>query len=375
MIASTLERLLSLLGVDPEFADAVLGDLAEEHSSRLIRDGSAAADWWYTHEALRSAPYLLVEVVRLASWRSRAWAAGIMAAAACITTVSLMALSVGTRRPARLVIPSGSSEHGLVVNNLRPFQIPVTVLDSAGRVLPDTGVQYRWVSGMPMPVTPGGLVTCSQPGDAVMHVSLGPLLTELLLRCRPVHDIRSGRMINLVVGDAIDVPFLAVDAEDREVTMLSGQITIQDSSVATVEAGEQGRLVRGRAPGSTGLNVKVGDKALFMSVHVYEPVSTIDGIKPGQHVALPVRLSGAETHSWMLAAAPEGYYVAVIPDGDEQNLLRLSIVGARCVPALDSHSFFCLAQHDATVFVYRSGESNQSAEVRGTLAVWRQSRP
>ncbi|MCY7380041.1 MAG: hypothetical protein LH467_11990 [Gemmatimonadaceae bacterium] len=67
--------------------------------------------------------------------------------------------------------------------------------------------------------------------------------------------------------------------------------------------------------------------------------------------------------------------MAMLPDGDEQHMPRLAIVGAYCGPALDTHSFFCLAKRDASVFVYHSRVGDQTREVNGTLAVWRQPQP
>ncbi len=64
----TTERLLESLGADPEFRDALLGDLAEEHALRVGWDGGRAADRWYRREALRVAPHLLRDGVRRLGW-------------------------------------------------------------------------------------------------------------------------------------------------------------------------------------------------------------------------------------------------------------------------------------------------------------------
>jgi len=60
-----IEALLQSLGADPDFADDVLGDLAEEFSLRCRWDGAPAARRWYYREALRTAPHLLRD------WRRR----------------------------------------------------------------------------------------------------------------------------------------------------------------------------------------------------------------------------------------------------------------------------------------------------------------
>ena len=50
----------------------------------------------------------------------------------------------------------------------------------------------------------------------------------------------------------------------------------------------------------------------------------------------------------------------------------LAIVGANCAPGLDAHSYFCLAQHDASVIVYHPQQVDSAEELSGTLAVWLQ---
>ena len=48
-----LSSLILWLAADPERRDAQLGDLAEEHADRSIRDPQGA-DRWYRRQALRS---------------------------------------------------------------------------------------------------------------------------------------------------------------------------------------------------------------------------------------------------------------------------------------------------------------------------------
>jgi hypothetical protein len=256
----------------------------------------------------------------------------------------------------------------VIVNNRRPVQLPMRVLDAAGHSLDSTGVQYRWMSGVPVSVSTTGEATCTQSGDATVRASLGPLATQLLLRCRPVRDVRALRMMNLVVGDsAQDVPFEAVDMDGQPVTLLTGDITVGDSTIATLEGGR----IRARAPGSTDVTMRVGDRQGFMSVHVYERVRTPEGIRAGQHVAVPVRLAGGEMRRWRISASPDTYYLALLPD-DAHPMPALAITGANCVPALDANSYFCLAQHDASVIVYHPQQVDPRLELIGTLAMWRQ---
>lgn len=53
------ERALEALGADPDFCEAVIGDLAEEFAIRAAWDGPVVARRWYFRESLRVAPHLL----------------------------------------------------------------------------------------------------------------------------------------------------------------------------------------------------------------------------------------------------------------------------------------------------------------------------
>ncbi len=203
-----------------------------------------------------------------------------------MTAVALLVMVACKGPPTRLVAGVADT---VVVNNQRPVQIPVHVFDGAGHQVEPTGTRYRWTSGVPVPVSATGVVTCTQSGDAKVRASLGKLITYAVLRCRPVRDVHALRMMNLVVGGAAqELPFEAVGVDGRPVTLLTGKVTIGDSTIATVE----GLRIRGRAPGSTDLTMRVGDRQAFASIHVYEPVRSPEGIRPGQHVAVPVRLAG-----------------------------------------------------------------------------------
>ncbi|MEO7086718.1 MAG: hypothetical protein ABI442_17005 [Gemmatimonadaceae bacterium] len=89
-IPQRTERLLQSLGADPDFRDAVLGDLAEEFAIRAVWDGERAARWWYRRESVRVAPHLL------RNWLGRTPARGLVRIAAAITAgwSSIFALEV-----------------------------------------------------------------------------------------------------------------------------------------------------------------------------------------------------------------------------------------------------------------------------------------
>jgi hypothetical protein len=280
--------------------------------------------------------------------------------------VMIAAICACKGAPARLV---GGVSDTVIVNNQSPVQLPVRVFDTRGHVLEKAGVRYRWISGMPVSVSATGVTTCTHAGDATVRASLGSLASNVLIRCRPVIDVRALRMMNLVVGGpAQELPFEVVGVDSQPVTMLTGRVTLEDSSIVALD----GQRVQAIAQGSTGLTMRVGDRSSYTSVHAYAPVPTPEGVRPGQHVAVAVRLAGGEMRRWRIPASPYNYYLAMLPDRDEESMPRFTIVGASCSPGMDAHSFFCLAQHDAWVTVYHPQQIDSSKVLTGVLAVWLQ---
>jgi hypothetical protein len=320
-------------------------------------------------------PHLLASSMRGANGRRRAMLMLCMAAIALAMTLTVRAV-LDARAPAQL-LAAGDRGDGVVVNNERPVQLAMRVLDARGRVLSDTGVRYRWLSGAPIPVSPRGVTTCTHSGDAVVRASLGALATQLVLRCRPVHAVRATWMANLVLGDSgTKVSFLALDARGNEVSQLRGEVGVEDSSVVTLDVAADGtRIVRPRAPGTTFLHVRIGDEGRGTSVRVYERASSVEGIGKGQLLAVPVELAGGEVRQWHLPAGPESYNLSVLPAGDTTRVPRLAIVGANCVTDMREQGLWCVALQGATVFVYHSRDGDQARAERGMLAVWRHLEP
>jgi hypothetical protein len=240
---------------------------------------------------------------------------------------ALIALHLRDGPPARLLIESGHAADGLIVNNVRPVQLSTRVLDAAGHVLPSAGVQYRWESGAPTSVTPGGVVTCTHPGDATLRASLGTVATRIRVQCRPVLDVRAPAMLDLVAGGSSrDVPFEALGTGGHRVTLLAGQITVGDSTVVSIT----GSRIRGHTPGTSSIKVLVGDRGSFTDVHVYEPVLTPERTRPDQHLA---------------------------------------VVGANCVEVVGH--LHCQAGHEASVIAYHPRDVDRALQLRGAVVLWR----
>jgi hypothetical protein len=279
------------------------------------------------------------------------------------------AIACGNGRPARLVAGNADT---VVVNGLKPEQLPMQVLDRSGNALPDTGVRYEWTSGLPITVTARGAVTCAQAGDATVRASLGTLATPILIRCRPVHEIRVlGVALNMFVGDPPqDLVVEAIDSAGRRVTEVAARVRYD----STVVALEHWRL-RPRAPGWAAVEISIGDQWAFYPVHVFERASTVDGIRPGQHLAVPVRLAAGEMRSWELPPSPPNYDFQLLPDPRTAPTGRLAVLGANCQRSSDPLSRWCFALPGASVVVY-SLRQNHSAQLwSGTLTVFREPCP
>jgi hypothetical protein len=288
---------------------------------------------------------------------------------ACAAVV-VFALAACQGAPARLVAGIADT---IVVNNGLPMQMPMHVFDAAGHALPDTGVRFQWASGAPIPVSSRGVVTCKQAGDATLRASLGPLVTPFLVRCRPVHDVYGGGVLNLVLGDSAQVlSFAPVDAAGQPVKLFTLGINY-DSAIVSLE----GWRIKARASGRTSVDLYIGDTWTHWFVSVYERASSVEGIRSGRGLAEPVRLAGGEMHSLQLPPSPPTYSVTMLPDRDTLRMPRLAIVSANCNGGfmIGQRSYWCFALAGASVVAYHPKEEHPREEWSGTIAVFRDNCP
>jgi hypothetical protein len=125
----------------------------------------------------------------------------------------------------------------------------------------------------------------------------------MLVRCRPVKRVRAERGINLLVGGpAHDFAFSAFGPDGRRVDELAGELRVEDSSIATLT----GTRIRPVAAGWTWVTVRIGDDESGTGLGVYEPVPTLEGLRPDQlMVVAPVRLARGKPIRWQL---PKGLF-------------------------------------------------------------------
>ena len=292
-----------------------------------------------------------------------------------VASGALFALAACEGPLARLVAGIADT---VVVNNESPMQMPMHVFDAAGHALPDTGIHFQWTSGVAVPVSDRGVVKCTQAGDATVRASLGPLTKSVVVRCRPVHDLLGGGPVNLVMGDPpYDLLFDAVDSAGRPVRPLNALLSVDDSTIVTRE----GWRIRARAPGTTGVDLYVGDTWTRWWVHVYEPARTFDSIRVGQHLAVPVRLAAGEQRSWQIPPSRKEFGVQILPGGDTLRVPRLAVLGANCMSRTPwdmprvPWGYTCLAWQGAVVTAYHPRNVDPRREWSGTVAVIRGDRP
>jgi hypothetical protein len=370
------DSLLRALGVDPAFADDVLGDLAEEYARRAACDGAGAARWWYVREAVRAAPHLVASAIRHTVRHEPArlalYGGGVVVTSAVVGLVLAMREGV----PVRLVAGARDGADGIVVNNVAPVQLPVRVLDEAGHLLKPNGVRYEWVSGTPLTVSPTGVVACTGRGDATVRASLGPLVTHVAVRCRPVREVESATFISLVAGEpARHLPFRAVGVDGRPVMQLRGAVRVVDRSVATLD----GARIRPRAVGETSVTVNVGDRGARIAVIVHERVRAFTGLRPDQRlVAVPVRLARGDTVRWALP--PGVLWLKYMPRREGERPPTISVEGpAACTAGdglrvyrlpSDEYGIYCAVYTDGVTAVVAHGRTGAPV-VEGWLALER----
>jgi hypothetical protein len=386
------ERVLLALGGEPAFIADLLGDLSEEYTYRAARDGVYAARLWYVREMVRSTPHLVWNAIRHGTPSARArLAASILAV---VVTFSVLTFAWLTRNgpPASLLVGGGIGSDGIVVNNLGPVPLSMSVLDARGHRLERTEVRYQRISGAPIQVSTRGVIKCTRPGDAIVRASLAPLHRDFVIHCEPVRTIRDAGWGNLVLGQPAGT--LTVDAiglDGQPVTRIAARLRVEDSTIATLDS--SGRL-RPLRPGQTKIDIEIGDRRAGAFVTVYEPVRTFEGLRPDQRlVVAPIRLTRGASIRWPL---PTGvFFLTFSADSSEvpptrgfvglgsgssptvQSPVNMSVAGLiMCtrMPELQPSVLwvYCRARAPGATLILRHSGPGGPNEIVGSLALERQ---
>jgi hypothetical protein len=272
------------------------------------------------------------------------------------------------REPGAAVRLLAGAADTVVVNNRRPVSMPVVALDASNRVVPASGIHYVRTGGDSLDINVDGVVTCTQRGDATVRASLGAINTEVLLRCRPVKRLHIAGPIQFVLGDSSQViPLEALGVDDNAVDLIAGTVATMRANVVGVETGLR---VTARTAGVSLTEVVVGDEHARVGVHVYEPVTTLDGLRADQRlVSMAMRLESGEMRRWQLPAG--NWMLTMMPYEDVDAGLRLRVEGAVCVPArLTIRRIVCESKERWNVVVYNPSPMTAPART-GSLLVKR----
>lgn len=365
-------RLLQALGADSALAEDLAGDLTEEYAFRVTEHGAGAARWWYARETLRSAPHLLWSAIRHGTPEGRAQLAVWLTGLAFISLLGPLALLLREAPPAQLIAGTGDVPNQVVVSTTEPVSIPMRVLDASGSVLRSTDVRYAWESGTPATVLPNGVVACTEPGEAVVRATLGALSARVQLSCQPVLRLRMKGWYNFVVGGpAQELHVGGIGADGRPVTRLAADIRVDDRTVAVLNDAH----VHPLAPGRTFVTANAGKRLAHAAVTVFEPVRTLEGLRPDQlYVLASARLDPGETVRWPL---PSGYFWLVNHVDELGRAPELTVAGrVTCGPeaAPGVYRMYCLALGpDASVTLVHP--STSTSTLFGALALERDMHP
>lgn len=392
--ALVTERTLLALGGDPFYITDLLGDLSEEYTYRAAHDGVYAARFWCLREIVRSAPHLVWSAIRHGTPSARARLAASMLTV--VVTFSVLTLAWLTRDgpPASLVVGAGIDSDGIVVNNLGPVPLSMSVLDARGHRLERTEVRYQRISGAPIQLSTRGVIKCPRPGDAIVRASLATLHRDFVVHCQPVRKLRDAGWGNFVLGGPAST--LTVDAiglDGKPVTRIAARLRVEDSTIATLDS--SGRL-RPLRPGQTWIDIQIGDRRAGAFVTVYEPVRTFEGLRPEQAwVVAPIRLARGASIRWPL---PTGvFFLTFSGDSSEapptrgfvglgsgsgpivQSPINMSVAGLiTCtrMPEVQPGVLgaWCLARAPGATVILRHSEPGDPNEIVGSLALERQER-
>jgi hypothetical protein len=373
------ERLLATLGVDAMLVDSVFGDLAEERAERSARHGKVLAGLWCVEQIARSTPHLLVSAYRFGGPAARVRFSVALGLVAIATAGVGAAIALRDGPPARIVTDLANAADGIVVNKMKPVQLPMRVLDKRGHRLESEPVQFAWVSGAKISISPTGEVTCGIVGDAIVRVSSGAASADVPVRCRPVERIETSSWVDLVEGDPpTSLTFTAIGLNGKPVLQLRGAIRIDDSTVAAYD----GSTVRPKQIGRTLVWVDVGDRTSPMPVIVHERVDSFESLRPDQHnVAMSVRLARGDT---IHRALPPGvFWIKYLPRRATETPPTIAVEGPiNCSAgegikvyrmALEEYGKYCIARPGASVLVAHG--PNGLPIVEGSLLLQRLSSP
>lgn len=275
-------------------------------------------------------------------------------------------------------LAAGASDT-IIVNNRAPSPLPLRALDVAGREVPGAPIRFTWVGGDTLPIDSSGTVSCTRSGNFAVRATLGSMATRVVVRCRPVEYLRIPGPLQFILGDSatsqpLALPVEAYGPDGRRVIEFAGSAQVNDSRVAAL----RGLTVIPRTRGITLAGVTVGDRSAAIGVHIYQRVSSLAALDTLLSVpfeqrlfAVPLRLEHGEYQRQYLP--PGGWMLAMLPEEDDPDGIRLRVEGAACQAHLLNapRRFGCNTGPGASVIVYRSLGRRTAPVATGELLVRR----
>jgi hypothetical protein len=347
----------------------VFGDIAEEQAERARHDGKPAAAAWRTRELVRSMPHLVRSALRHGGPKAYLRLAAVTAVAVLSMSLVIIAILLRNGAPVRLDPGIGNTLDGVIVNSMRPVQLPIRVLDQRGNLLDADSVRFAFTSGMPINISPSGVITCHARGDTRVRATLGGISTNLDVRCRPVDELTAMNFINFIEGDtaARPLPFVALGLDGFPVMQLRGSLRVWDTDVATVE----GATIRAKHAGLTPVIVKVGEHEARMMAVVHAIVPSFDALRDDQTVvARPVRLAQGDTLGWGLPGG--SFWIKYLPRREGDAPPTITVEGdIGCMPGDGIRAYrISPSEYGAYCLVRRGGSARVMIAHGATGAEW-----
>jgi hypothetical protein len=281
-------------------------------------------------------------------------------------TIISLGLAVGcTATDTETTVRPASRVDTIVVNSVRPFALPVASARKRPAATYTSPATWRAESGDSSLLANAHEILCAHRGDVTLASAAERVQQHMLVRCRPVVAARLATPIQLVLGDsAQSLQVAAYDRDSQPVNLLSGTITILDSSIAKLN----GSKITPLRAGATAISVQIGDQEARGSVHVYERVSSLDELQRRiRLVVVPLALRQGEMRRWRL---PRGtWMLSMWPEDDGGNGPRLRVEGANCVAndQISKRRVTCFSTGSAFVTVQVASDVKSPAP--GMLAV------
>lgn len=260
--------------------------------------------------------------------------------------------AVDARVATRLEVDSDT----LVINGLNPVKLDVRAFNWHGMPIWKPHVRVSGMSPTFAHARPDGSVRCKAAGDETLTIAQGPVAKQVLVRCRPIMTFGWHQSASLELGGLPDT--LAIEPigyDRRPVTLLRGQATLRDSTVARLS----GNLLYPVRVGCDLVDVAFsGGTSTQVSVCVNR--TAIDS---------SLTLAAGEIRTYRVGA---GYYQltldAVATRGGRAPLV-LAIVRANCAIGREGpQDYYCIT-NDSSIVIVANRSDPGTGDLSGHLTV------